>query len=418
MKRIHLVEFFVLFVSIADTIKGDDWPQFLGPNRNGISAEKGLIESWPEKGIPTKWKVDLGEGMSGISVAGERLVTMYQDDDSQYVVCISTSDGKQIWKTAVAKRYENSMGHGPRATPSIHEGKVFSYSGDGILTCMQLVSGKIVWSKDCQELMGTKPAEYGMASSPLVWRDQVFVTTNPGSGGGTLVSFSTSDGKLNWKAGDIHPGYSSPVLFKQKLADHVLLFGGSALKAIDATSGEVSWSYPFSTEYNCNTATPVQLGNELFISSGENHGSVMLSIRPGDADKTPPVVSENWKSLGRESTLRSEWQTPVLYKGHLYGMDNVGSAGPITNLVCVDAATGKQKWIKKRFGKGNLILADGKLIISTMKGQLFVVEANPDEYRELGRQQVIGQTRQAPVLANGRVYLRDNRELVCLDLRK
>jgi outer membrane protein assembly factor BamB len=153
----------------------------------------------------------------------------------------------------------------------------------------------------------------------------------------------------------------------------------------------------------------------VFISSGENHGSALLALKPKSEQFT---VEEVWTSQGAKSVLRNEWQTSILLDGYLYGMDNVGGAGPVTHLTCINAATGERAWQKLRYGKGNLIAADGKLFISTMNGELVIAQASPKEYRELGRGAVLGSTRQAPALADGLLYLRDDAEIVCLDVRK
>jgi outer membrane protein assembly factor BamB len=175
------------------------------------------------------------------------------------------------------------------------------------------------------------------------------------------------------------------------------------------------WSYPYETDFQCNIATPVAYENNIFISSGENHGAVMLGLKAqGDEFQVAPV----WESQGPQSVLRTEWQTAILLDGHMYGFDNVGSAGPITHLACIKAATGERAWQQLRFGKGNAIAADGKLFISTMNGELVIVRATPAGFQEIGRQAVLGPTRQAPALANGLLYLRDNKEIVCIDVQR
>jgi outer membrane protein assembly factor BamB len=177
----------------------------------------------------------------------------------------------------------------------------------------------------------------------------------------------------------------------------------------------VLWRYAYETDYDCNIATPIAVDGNVFISSGENHGSVLLKLKP-DSDKF--TVEEAWKSQGPQSVLRCEWQTPILLDGKLYGLDNIGSAGPVTHLTCIDAETGKRLWQQPRFGKSNLIAADGKLFFSTMTGEMVAVRASPTAYEEIGRTQVLGPTRQAPSLSNGLLYLRDDKEIVCLDVRK
>ena len=177
------------------------------------------------------------------------------------------------------------------------------------------------------------------------------------------------------------------------------------------------WRHPYETNFDCNIVTPIAVNGQVFVSSGENHGSVLLEVnRKSKSDLFE--VKEIWTSQGSKSVLRNEWQTSMLLDGHLFGFDNVGAAGPVTHLTCINAATGERVWQKQRFGKGNLIAADGKLFITTMTGELVVVRATPKAFEELGRTELFGSTRQAPALSNGLLYLRDDKEIVCLDVRK
>ena len=210
-------------------------------------------------------------------------------------------------------------------------------------------------------------------------------------------------------------GYSSPALLNVGGRSQVVAFTGSSALGVDPEKGSVLWQYPFKTNFSCNIATPLEIKGQVFLSAGENHGSVLLALKP-QGDKF--TLSEVWDSFGPKSVLRNEWQTSMLLNGHLYGMDNVGGAGPITHLTCIDAATGERKWQEARFGKGNLIAADGKLFITTMNGELVVARATPERYDELGRATVLDSTRQAPALSNGRLFLRDDKDIVCLDVRK
>jgi outer membrane protein assembly factor BamB len=193
------------------------------------------------------------------------------------------------------------------------------------------------------------------------------------------------------------------------------VYYGAGAWGLDPATGAVLWNHPYETNFNCNIVTPLAVNGGVFLSSGEDHGSVLLSLAPkGDAFD----VGEVWASQGHRSVLRNEWQTSLLLDGYLYGFDNVGGAGPITHLTCIDAATGERKWQRLRHGKGNAIAADGKLFLSTMDGELVLVRPNPEKYEELGRKTILGMTRQAPALANGLLYLRDDSEIVCLDVRK
>lgn len=394
------------------------WPQFLGPNRNGVSPETGLIDSWGDDGPAELWRTPVTGGMSGVSVANGLVCTMAQSDGQQLVVALNAADGKVRWQTEVAPAYENSMGDGPRATPVITADTIFAFTGDGTLVALAAEDGKLQWKQSVFAGSGGSPrdliADYGMACSPLVVGKAVVVTA--GAPNGTVMAFDRKTGKPAWTAGQGDPaGYSSPVLVEAGGKQQLVAFTGSSALGIAPADGTVLWRYPWVTDYECNVASPVSIDGQVLLSSGEQHGSVLLQFKATGSGKLAPQPV--WDSQGRDSTLRAEWQTPVLLDGYLYGFDNVGSAGPVTHLTCVEAATGKRMWQKARFGKGNLIAADGKLFATTMKGELVMVEATPEEYRELGRKKVIATTRQAPALAGGKLYLRDGRQVVCFDVR-
>jgi len=236
---------------------------------------------------------------------------------------------------------------------------------------------------------------------------QVIVT--PGAAGAAVVAYDAKSGKLAWKAGDDPAGYSSPALLNVGGKEQVVVFTGASAIGLTPGTGELLWRYPYETDFNCNIATPLAVDGRVFVSCGENHGCVLLDV----TGKEPAVV---WESQGTKSILKNEWQTAIQANGHLFGFNNVGSAGPVTHLACIDIK-GNPVWQKARFGKGNLIAADGKLFLSTMKGELVVLAATSKGYEELGRKVVLGTTRQAPALSNGFLYLRDDKEIVCLDVR-
>ena len=389
-----------------------EWPQFLGPDRNGISRETGLLTTWPDGGPEVLWRVPGGVGMSGLAIRGGRVVTLVQHDGKQWATAFDAKSGKSLWQTPVAPAYKNGMGNGPRATPAIAGDRVFVFAGEGILAALNLADGKLVWSHNVIDELNGAVAEYGMASSPLVVGSSVVVTA--GAPGASVVAYDTQSGKLLWKSGDDAAGYSSPALLELSGRKQLVVFNGQAAVGLIPESGAPIWRYPFETNFNCNVVTPVAFKDQVFISAGENHGCVMLSFK-GSGDNVE--TGEAWKSLGSKSVLRNEWQTSILSDGYLYGFDNVGAAGPVTHLTCVNAATGKRVWQKLRFGKGNLIAADDKLFISTMNGDLVAVRITPEAFEEIGRTPVTGSTRQAPALANGLLYLRDDEEIVCVDVR-
>lgn len=329
----NLTEFFrlaivaVAYVSCCAVAQADDWPEFLGKSRNGKSAETGLIDSFGADGPSIRWRVPGGVGMSAIVVQNDVAVTSWNAEGKQWLVALETASGKVRWKAEMGPAYKNPMGDGPRSTPSIAGNRVYAYSGEGILMAVELATGKQRWRKDLMQELSAKPSEYGMSCSPLVIDDRVIVQT--GSDDAAVVAVATDDGKLIWKSGSGHAGYSSPVLMDIAGAKQVVSFSGTSVMGIDPDSGKLLWSYPFETDYGCNTASPVSIDGGVFISSGENHGSVLLDIKK---DNGTYSVSERWKSLDAKSVMRNEWQTSIVLGDYLYGFDNVGAAGPVTHF--------------------------------------------------------------------------------------
>jgi outer membrane protein assembly factor BamB len=396
------------------TTSNATWPQFLGPNRDGLSTETGLLDSWPASGPREVWRVSGGVGMSGLAISGGRMLTLVQRDGRQWLLSLDAANGSEVWKSPLAPAYENPMGDGPRGTPTIAGTRVFAFTGEGILAAVDFQSGELLWSHDTVRELDGEVAEYGMACSPLVVGDQVIVTV--GAPQATVAAYDAASGKRLWTAqDDVAAGYSSPAVRNVGGLEQVLVFTGGSALGLALGTGNLLWRYPYETNFNCNIATPLGWDGQAFISSGENHGCALLKLTPsGDGFSAAPT----WESLGPRSVMRNEWQTSMLIDGYLYGMDNVGGAGPVTHLNCVNIASGKRVWQQQRFGKGNLIAAEGKLFISTMDGELVIVRASPKAYAEIGRGVVLGPTRQAPALAGWLLYLRDDQEIVCLDVRR
>ncbi len=387
------------------------WPQFLGPNRNGISTETNLLNTYGPNGPKVVWRVPGGIGMSGFAVDTKQAITLLERNEKQTVVAFNITNGKELWSLPVAEGYGNGQGPGPRATPTLAGGSVFVYTGEGILVAIDANTGKKQWQHDVVSELNGKVAEYGMASSPLVTDGLVIITA--GAPGATVVAYQADSGKLAWKSGEDASGYSSPTILTVGGMRQLVVLTGSAVSGLKPTTGELLWKYDFKTNFECNIATPIAINDQVFISAGENHGSALLALKK---DGTNFQVSEVWASFGATSVFRNEWQTSILLDGYLYGMDNVGGAGPITHLACLNAKTGQRAWQQAKFGKGNFVYADGKLYIITMRGELVIVRAKPEKFEELARAKVLGTTRQAPALLNGKLYLRDDNEIVCVDI--
>ena len=397
----------------CETTRAEDWPQFLGKTRNGVSQEKNLVDSFPAAGPKIRWKVPGGVGMSAVVVQGDRAVTSWNSDGEQWLVALDAATGKLVWKAEMGPAYKNPMGDGPRATPTIDQQSIYAYSGEGILLAVDLLSGQTRWRKDVMDELSAKASEYGMSCSPLIVGDRLIVQT--GATDAALAAFALADGKLLWKAGTGHAGYSSPVVMHIAGTSQVVSITGTAVMGIDPADGKILWSYPFETDYGCNTASPVAIDGGVFVSAGENHGSVLLDVQK---DKEGYRVKERWKSLDAKSVMRNEWQTSILVGDYLYGFDNVGAAGPVSHFSCIEAKTGKAVWQKSRFGKGNLVYADGKFWLTTIEGELIIAKADSQGYQELSRASILEKNRQTVSIADGYGYLRDDSNIVCIELRK
>lgn len=394
-------------------VHAEDWTQFLGLQRNGVSPEKNLISEWPSDGPEIRWRTPLGVSMSSMIVSSGRAFTLFQDESDLYAVSMNAATGEEIWRTQFAAAYENAMGNGPRATPTVADDRLFVFTGEGILAAFNAKDGKELWKVNVPSSLKGEASEYGMSCSPLVVGNIVIVHT--GNADAAVAAFETKTGKSLWTSATGKAGYSSPVLMTLTGKEQIVTLTADAAFGLEANDGKVLWKFPFRTEYDCNTACPVQLSeSEVLISAGENHGSALLRI---GTKGTTFSAEEVWSSYGKDSQLRAEWQTPVIHDGHLYGLDNSGSAGPITNLVCIRLKDRQTVWQKARFGKSNLILADGKLFLTTMNGEVVIVDASPKEFRELGRAKIMETTRQAPTLSNGFLFVRDDQEVICIDVR-
>ena len=405
----------LLFVVVAgaDIARAADWPQFLGPARNGISKETGLVQSWGDGGPKELWRIPGGVGMTSVVVQGKLACTMVQTGGEQRLLAFDAATGKETWSAAIAPTYRNGMGNGPRGTPALSKDAAFVFTGEGVLARVSLKDGNVDWKVDTLKELPGSAAEYGMACSPILWGEAVVVQV--GARQATVAAFSQKTGKVLWTDGRGEtPGYSSPAILKVGGKEQLVVFAGASAFGVDS-KGKRLWQFPYETGYDCNIATPIAIDGNVFLSAGENHGSTLLDLKPGGTGLKPSVV---WDSTGVRSVLRTEWQTALLLDGHLYGYDNVGGAGPITNLTCVNAKTGERVWQEARFGKGNAIAADGILFATTMKGELILMKPSPKGYEELGRKTVIETTRQAPSLANGRLYVRDDKEIVCFDVKQ
>lgn len=399
--------FFLLSFSLACIAA--DWPQFLGPRRNGTSTETGLLQTWGEKGPPILWEKEVGEGYSAPVVVGERLVLFHRLGDEEIVACLDAANGKERWQHREATKYHDPLGKGdgPRSTPLIAGEYVYTLSPGGRLSCLKLANGDKVWQRELLQDYKVPRSYFGVGTSPLLEGGLLLV--NVGARGAGIVAFDKNDGKEVWKATDDGASYSSPVAATIDGVRHVLFFTRQGIVSLDPANGAVRFSKRWRARMDAsvNAATPVVVDDLVFFTACYETGAIVLRVKKDGCD-------ELWSN---DRTLSCHFSTPVYHEGCLYGFDGRQEGG--TEMRCVELKTGKIHWSKEGFGCGSMIVLDGHLLVLSENGELVLVECKSDKYREKARAAVLtGPCRAAMALANGRLYGRDNKKLVCWNLNK
>lgn len=406
IRRICTIATAVLLVAGA---AGADWPQFLGPERNGTSKETGLLQSWGEKGPPVLWQKEVGEGFSAPVVAGERLILFHRVGDEEVVECLEAASGKQMWKHKDPTKYQDPLGKGdgPRSTPLIARDRVFTLSPGGRLLCLKLADGAKVWERDLLKDFEVPPSFFGIGTSPILVGDYLLV--NVGGREAGIVAFNIETGGSPWKATDDGASYSSPVPASIDLYKRVVFFTRQGIVVIGPEFGSVQFQKRWRSRMNAsvNAASPVVVGDYLFFTACYDTGAILLRRRGGRFE-------EVWSN---DTSLSCHFGTPIHHDGYLYGFHGRQETG--TEMRCVELKTGKVRWSKEGFGCGSMILAGDNLFTLSERGELVLVEARSDAYHEKARAAVLDRPCRAQMaLANGRLYARDNKKLVCWNLKK
>lgn len=379
-----------------------DYPQFLGPERTGILRGPALARDWKARPPEQIWRRAVGPAWSGFAVVGNLAITQEQRGDDEMVVGYDLHTGEPRWAHADKAHYHTTIaGEGPRATPTVVSNRVYAMGATGILNCLELATGQLVWSKDVVQDNHSRTNEWGMSCSPLVVEDAVVVSVG-GKNGRSLVAYHKETGALVWAGGNDGAGYSSPVLATLAGARQVLIFnsGGVAAHAVD--SGEVLWSYPW-TRNHPHVAQPVVLPNDqLLVASGYGTGAELLQIRNGEAWSATKV----WKSI----RLKPKFANVIYLDGCIYGLDD-------GVMVCVDAANGELKWKEGRYGHGQVILVGKLLLVMAERGDVVLLEPVPNEHRELTRFTAFhDKTWNPPALAGEYLLVRNDKEAACYRL--
>jgi outer membrane protein assembly factor BamB len=394
-----------------------DWPQWLGPRRDGTSEE--AVAPWKEA-PRVLWQKPLGEGHSSPVVADGRVFVHARvgSQRKEEVICFDAASGEEKWRIGYERAgFQSIFGNGPRATPTVIDGKVYAFGVTGVLACLEASSGKLVWKVDTLKQFKAANLFFGMSCSPLVEGDAVLV--NVGGKKASIVALDRKDGTTRWQALDDSASYSSPIaLGKGKTRQAVFLTGANVV-SLSPDDGSVFWKFPLRDKLFESSTTPVRAG-ELLLASSITYGSVGLRLESKDGR---PTVKEEWK----KEELTPYFSTPVPDgKGRVFMVTGKNPLSfrrqvPEATLHCIEAGTGKMLWKKEKVGKYHASLlrtGNGKLLLLSDTGALALLEPDPGAYRELARAQVSGpETWAHPALSEGRLYVRDAGKLLCLQLK-
>jgi outer membrane protein assembly factor BamB len=386
-----------------------DWPQWRGPNRDGVSTETDLLKSWPSEGPKVLWEQKTGEGFASVAVSKGRAFTIYQDGPNETVACWDAETGKEHWRFSYACDYRNDYGNGPRATPSVAGEFVYTVGGTGIMHCLKgftdQSTGEVVWRKDLAKEFHADTPKWGVAFSPLVEGEHVYIQPG-GPSGNSLAALDRKTGAVAWKNFDDPYSYSSPIAATFQGQRQILFFTGTRLVSVDPLTGKQLWDFAWAAEFNCNIATPIVVQDYVYISTGYQKGCAMLKIENAGESWQPSLVYKNRR-------MRNHFSSCVRYKDHVFGFDD-------SNLTCMNLRTGEVHWKERGFDKGSVLLVNDQIIIYGESGVLALAEATPQEYREKSRFQFSPAKRSCwsvPVVANGRLYVRDQQKLTCFDVK-
>lgn len=391
--------------SAVSTRVAANWPQWRGPDRDGRSAETGLLKTWPAGGPPLSWRASgAGEGYSSFAVADGRLFTLGARGNTEYVVAFDVASGKRLWETANGRRYSNDRGSGPRSTPTVDGDRVYAFGASGDMTVLDAATGRVIWTVNVLRTFGGSNIRWGLSESPLVLADRVLVQA--GGRGAGIVALRKADGSEIWRTQSDEPGYSSAVLQEVGGVRQAVFFTGQRAVGVDVSDGRLLWSYDRVANRTANIATPIVRGNRVFLSSDYGTGAALLELAA-----TGREVSARQVYFTHE--MRNHHASSVLVGDHLFGYSSA-------ILTAMHFDTGKVAWRHRSVGKGSVVFADDRLYLFSENGVVGLAEANPAEYREHGRFELqTGRlpTWSHPVISGGRLFLRDQDTVYAYDVR-
>jgi outer membrane protein assembly factor BamB len=385
-----------------------DWPQFLGPDRNGEYRGPAITIEWPEKRPPLLWQKEVGQGFAGPVVAGSRLILFHRVSDREVVEALDAKTGSPLWRFDYRTRYRDDFGfdQGPRSAPVVADGLIVTFGAEGMLSALELETGKKLWSVDTRERFRVEKAFFGAAGSPLVEGGRVLL--NVGGSEAGLAAFAARTGEILWTSTRDEASYSSPTAATFGSERLAVFFTRSGLELVELEKGEVRQQYPWRSRSRAsvNAAVPLVIGDVVFLSASYGTGAVALKW---SASGLEPL----WSS---DEALSNHYATSVHRDGILYGFHGRQEYGQ--SFRAVELRTGKVLWSKEGFGAGTVTLASDQLLVVHESGDLVVIPASPDRFRVIARTNLLPKTVRAhPALADGVLYLRNETTLAAFDLR-
>lgn len=383
-----------------------DWPQWLGPDRNGVVPGK-APKPWPTSGPETAWKVGVGSGFSSPLIVGDLVLLHHRVADEEILEAFDRGTGKSRWKSPQPTAYTDDFGfdNGPRGTPAVVDGMAYTFGAEGRLTAVNLTNGLPVWSMALGRELGAEKGFFGFACSPLVVSNRVIVHVG-GEGGAGIVALNATTGARAWQSTSDEAGYSSPVLANVGGKPRVVSFTRAGLKLLDFDTGKVVGSFPWRSRQNAsvNAATPLIGPAGIFITTSYNTGAALLRWKASGGLETV------WSG---DDAISAHVATPVMKGGLIFGFHGRQEQG--AELRCIDVATGSVKWEAARTGMGSVVLADDTLVVLLESGELVLAAASPESWKPLCRAQILGTgVRAAPALDGGILVARDRSRLVAV----
>jgi len=404
------------WLGLAAVAIAGDWPQILGPGRDGhAAADERLAPDWPDNGPRVGWSRDVGAGYAGIVVAAGRAFLFERVDDRERVVALEATTGRQLWEEpghATAFQPQVGGGDGPLCTPVVAGDRLVVFGAAGVLACLDSATGRRLWTRDTLRDFEAPVGYFGAGSAPVVVGGRVIVNVGAAKQEAGLVAFDLQTGRTDWKAVADAASYSAPVAVDVAGRPHVLAITRLSCQLVDAADGTVRWRFPFGQRGpTVNAASPVLLAEgRLLVTAAYGIGTICAAF---DDRSARPV----WEGV---ESLATQYCTPLVVGNHLYVVDGRDDMPP-ADLKCLDPRTGRVLWTERGFGYGTLVAADGRLVVVKTDGEILLMQPDPAAMRIVARSRpfaarLAGAVRAPPAIAGGRLYLRDDRRVLCLEV--